>query len=240
LCEAFARGAGGRVVTGAPLELAPGPAAFYDVRGVEHLWRQAIRDGRTWYYMDNAYFDAARDRLYRAARNAVQADGLGEPDWARWRALGINIGPWQRHGTHVLICAQSDDYLSLMGETAWTGRAVEALRRHTDRPIIVRRKNVRRHLAEDLRDAWAVVTFTSSAAIEALLAGIPAFCTGRCAASPMGLAELGQIEHPRYPEDRERWAAGLAAAQWSIDEIAAGVAWHALHGRGTGGGNDGG
>ena len=228
LCEAFAKGAGGRVVKGAPAHLLPGPAAFYDVRGIEHLWRQAMREHRPWYYMDNAYFDKVRGLYFRVGKNAVQCDGLGPRDWERWKALGIELAPWRKGGEEILICAQSEEYYTLFGETAWVGRTVERLRRHTDRPLKIRRKEVRRALAADLKSAFAVVTFTSSSAVEAIIAGVPAFCTGRCASSPMARDDVGHIEWPLYSDDREHWAAALAASQWTLDEIERGVAWRAL------------
>jgi hypothetical protein len=42
------------------------------------------------------------------------------------------------------------------------------------------------------------------------------------------LSDLAQIETPYYPEDREPFLWNLAAQQWTIKEICAGVAWQAL------------
>lgn len=54
--------------------LAEGAAAFYGVRPAwRHLWEQARREGRTWYYLDNAWFDVARERYFRVGINAVQS-----------------------------------------------------------------------------------------------------------------------------------------------------------------------
>jgi hypothetical protein len=228
LLSAFARGCGGRLAEGAPERLAPGAAAFYDVRGLEHLWRQACDEGRRWYYLDNAYFDIARDRLYRVGVDAMQDRGLGLPDWKRWAALGLPVAPWQRRGRHIVVCRQSAEFLALVGAPWWLGHTLAALEAATDRPIVVREKGEARALAEDLKGAWALVTHSSAAAVEAVLAGVPVFCTGFCAARTMGLSELAMIERPRRPDGREIWAATLAGLQWSAEELADGTAWRML------------
>jgi hypothetical protein len=58
---------------------------------------------------------------------------------------------------------------------------------------------------------------------------VPVFPLGKCAASRMGLSDLARIETPYYPGDREQFLWNLAAQQWTLDEIAAGEAWRALH-----------
>jgi len=238
VCQAFVEGAGGgKVWQPAPRSLGPGGAAFFGVtEATEHLWKQARAEQRDWFYLDNAYFDAARGRMLRATRNATQASGFEPPDWPRWAALGVPIRPWRRHGRHVLLVAQSQTHMRCVaGQRGnWWREALELLRRHTDREIVVRgwRSNKRAlaaTLTEALHDCWALVTWSSAAANEALLAGVPVFTAGRCAASPLGLADLTRIETPVYPDDRVRWAAALAGRQWTLEEMRAGMAWHALH-----------
>ena len=53
--------------------------------------------------------------------------------------------------------------------------------------------------AAALRGAWALVTCASNAAVEALLAGVPVFCTRPCAAYRMGKADVAEIETQRCP-----------------------------------------
>jgi hypothetical protein len=51
------------------------------------------------------------------------------------------------------------------------------------------------------------------------------FVTGLCAATPMASGELSRIESPSCLEGRAEWAAGLAGAQWTEDELRSGAAW---------------
>jgi hypothetical protein len=237
VCEAFVHGAGGQgVCQPPPQRLRPGAACFFGVtEPTRHLWHQARRENRDWYYLDNAYFDTVRGRLFRAVRCGVQATGLERPDWRRFARLGLEIQPWKRTGRHILVVVQSNTYMSVVAGkgSGWWENALAEIRMHTDRPIVLRgwRSNkmaLAKTLRESLVDCWALVTWSSAAANEAILAGVPVFVAGECAASKMGLSDFSRIEFPVYPEGRARWAAALAGQQWSLDEFRKGVAWRAL------------
>ena len=233
VCEAFAQGAGGVVNLNVPPVLEPGAAAFWGVVGLEHLLRLAIAEGRDWFYGDNSFFDAGRGKLYRFSKNTVQAGTLLPPDHDKLKALGVQIEPWRKDGRHIVVVEQSEHFLKLMGQDYWLPRVLRELSRFTERPVRVRqwsRDKVKaaRGLREDLKDAWALVTHMSAAANEALLAGVPVFVSGLCAATPLASGELSRIETPTYPDGREDWAAGLAGAQWTLDELKRGEAWRVL------------
>ncbi len=207
--------------------------AFYGVVGIEAVFAKTRESAKTWFYGDNAYFDRLRGTHFRFARDALQIAEAQRPDWARWRAIGLGMAPWQR-GRHVVVVEQSSHHLRLSGGgEAWLGGTLTRLASLTDRPIRVRRWNrdkggAASSLAADLKDAHALVTHTSAAANEALLAGVPVFVTGPCAASPLASGSLEGIESPRYPDGREEWAAGLANSQWTLEELRSGAAWRRL------------
>lgn len=229
VCKAFAAGAGGRVVTTIPRQLLPGAAAFYGVRpDWLHLWNQAKAEGRDWFYIDNGYFGSG---TFRVARNAVQA-AQQQPDRRRLEALGVRIAPWRREGNHILVCPQSPEFMATVAgiRCDWPGDVTTMLRMVTDRPVRVRFKGDATPLAADLAGCWCVVAWSSNAAVEAIRAGIPAIVMGESAAAPMAGSQLAQIHAPPTPDGREEWAAGLAASQWSLEEMKSGKAWGALHG----------
>ena len=233
-CAAFAWGCGGRVVDNAVL--GEGALALF---GSVKLWpmlEQARREGRDWYYGDHGYFHRS-DRFgletgyFRVTRNRFQHDGVSGPaDHARARALRLEVRPWRTTGSHILVCPPDAVFADLMGldAKAWEMDVMIAIRKHTDRPVRFRDRlsaTKGRTLEQDLRDCWAMVTFMSNAAVEAVLAGIPIFALGNCAALAMGSSDLAKIEAPSMPEGRERWAAVLAANQWTLREIADGLCW---------------
>ena len=218
--------------------LLPGDVAIYPKPEHWPVLTEARAEGRTVYYADNGYLAAGHWQGYFAiTRNDSQVDGrpdadLGQAGPERFERLGIKIKPWRRRGRHILICPPGEVFASLRGfdHQAWLDAVMATIVDHSARPIRIRRKPIRRRelrrqlpLAADLDDAWAVVTHSSKVAIEAVLAGIPAFVTAPCASRAMASADIGGIEAPHYPAGRAEWAFNLAANQWTIEEIAAGV-----------------
>lgn len=237
--EAFVAGCGGRMDPNSralPPQL--GSVAFYGIRGIEHLLSAAQADGRDWYYGDNAYFDCARGTHFRFAKNAFQQTDTSriEPQFTRMIKLGVRVQPWRAPGRHIVLVEQSAPYYTSVGQSqSWAELAKAEIVKHTDRPIVHRawdsnKTKLAATLHEDLRDAWAVVTYSSAAANEALLYGVPVFVSEKSAASPLSSGPLSQIENPQRPEGRGEWAARLAALQWTIDELRIGAAWRALNG----------
>lgn len=236
ILDAFCAGANGSVAESLT-QLLPGPAAFYGVVAeTKHLWTQAKAEGRDVIYIDNAMFDATREVYFRATKNRLQHSGLGYSDCKRFDALNLEIKPWRRVGTHVLICPQSDQFMrDVVGYPgSWLKDTVDALERLTDRPLRIRpwtgnKRTWYQSLPEDLKDCWALVTFSSASAITAMLSGIPAIVTADdCVSAPMA-GKLGQVERPPMPESRREWAGLVADNQWSLGEMRAGLAWRMLN-----------
>ena len=255
VCTAFAKGTGFPIVPPAPL-LCGGVIMYGALRGLLPTLRQAQREGREWIYQDNAYFLPGKTEAsyFRITRNALQVDGSGPvPSGGaeRWSRLGLAIKPWRTSGAHIVVCPPGRLFGATFGFSAddWLEQTLETLRKHTDRELRVRAKmswndakgadilnlrgavktSVPKPLADDLASAWAVVTRSSNAAVEALLAGVPIFATEPCGASAMGLSDLTQIEAPRTDGDREHWAAVLASNQWLLSELRDGTAWKMLN-----------
>jgi hypothetical protein len=236
ICRAFAQGCGGQVVTDGKLR--DGDAAFFGVDASNaDIFRAVKRDfmARDWYYIDNSYFDVCRQAYFRVTRNRLQHGGVGGSDGKRFSAFGIPIEPWRESGEHVVYCPQSGSFMRDVEGVFydWTRAALDESARYTQRPAVIRpwssdKGRLSRTLAADLAGAHALVTWSSAAAITAVLAGVPVVCMGRCAASPMGCA-MDQIEAPSLPDDRERWAGLLADNQWTLDEFKSGAAWARLN-----------
>lgn len=226
--RAFAKGCHGHVDTSGVLQ--PGPVALF---GSLHRWpllQQAIKARREWFYGDHGYF--GRFEYYRITRNAYQHDGTGSAGPERFQSFHRTVQPWRKTGQHVLVCPNSAGYFALFGlhVDQWIADVTQRLRASTDRPIRLRWKQpYGSKIERDLQDCWAVVTYSSAAALDALIAGVPVFSLATfSAAYRMGLSDLSRIESPAYPEDREPFLWNLAAQQWTLDEMASGLAWGAL------------
>lgn len=234
ICRAFVEGAGGAIVAQSA-QLFDGPAFFYGVdESNVHLWRAAKARG-DYFYCDNSYFDGARQSYFRVTRDALQHSGRGTSTGARFAALGIEIQPWREGGRHVVVCPQSEPFMRLVVgyPRDWFVDTVSALQSLRPRvPIKVREWNrdksaLAATLGDDLAGAKALVTWSSAAAVTAVLAGVPVVVmSDDCAVAPMSGNLYRLDELPRPP--RENWAGVLADNQWTLAEMRDGTAWAAL------------
>lgn len=163
--------------------------------------------------------------------NAYQMREIRDVPADRWKALDTPLWPWSRNGRHIVVAEPSPTYQRFHGIEGWTERTLERLKQLTDRPIVVRDKEMQRHgrkLHEDLKGAHCLVTHGSNAAVEAVIMGTPVFVHPDSAASLVGLTDLSGIEAPVYP-DRERWTHSLAYAQFSEREMVDGTLWRLLN-----------
>lgn len=233
MAYAFAKGCGGTITDDLDY-LFEGPVALFGSPPAWPLLRRAQEAGREWYYIDHGYFH--KGKYYRITKNAYQHDGRGTSTGVRFRAFQrLKIQPWRTEGNHIVLCPNSAAHFALHGLDVdqWLRDVLTTLRQHTDREVRIRWK-VQRHerpIAEDLVNAWACVVFSSAAALDALIAGVPVFTLAPFASTVrMGLSDLAQIEQPVYPEDRESFLSVIADNQWTLQEMLQGIAWRALQG----------
>lgn len=191
-----------------------------------------------------AYTSCGWDGLARRGRYYDGADG-----GARWRARhGDLMKPWalgraplalvigQVRGDAALYGVDFDRWqqevcdqlLTLGWDVAY--RPHPLMRRHNRETCPVGAGMTLGGLEDDLARAGLVVTFNSTAGVEAVLAGVPTVVMdeGGMAWDVALHAIPGPDEQIMAEPDRESWAHRLAWAQWSLDEIASGAAWAGL------------
>lgn len=198
------------------------------------------RDGGRWAGYHKIVVDARHPTAY-FRRQTKPHDRIG--------AFHVEPQPW-RNGMHVLLAGMGDKGAQAegFGPNQWEIAAVAEIRKYTTAPIIYRPKPSwkaakpilgtafsaphARELADDLRDCMAVVTHHSNVAIDAVMAGVPAFCWGGVATElcSQDLSDLAALRRFSWPSAAERmqWAADLAYTQWNIAEMARGDAWNYL------------
>ena len=231
IAKALARCTGGRIVYDDSDPIG-GWAGFGDPANWGSL-QKAIRLGMPWYYGDHSYFHHGRKRFFRFTKNAFQHTGIGQPNYHRLADFFTSAAPFKKEGRYILICLHSENFHLRVGAPLPSYlEALEAkIRMFSDREIVVRSKQSETKFHDELKGAWAVVTHSSACAIEALMRGVPAFCTADCAASLFALREPINVERPLYPSEDERmhWAGVLAANQWTLEEIQNGTMWRQIH-----------
>jgi len=200
-----------------------------------------------------------RNETFKVGINGVnrEADFANqEVDNERWKKLNIELKPWRSTGDSIIICGQhhkSHQWRNNPSMNVWFEQQVNELRKHTDRPIIIRPhprntigldvskwKNVTKVLPqrdyntvddtdfkETLKHAWAVVNYSSNPAMMAVFNGVPVFVSEQSLCYDVGNINLSNINNPNKP-DRKNWANKLAYTEWTTEEIKQGLPWERI------------
>lgn len=201
------------------------------------------KQGRNYYYIDTGYIgnlDKRKD-WHRVVKNGMQHSSprydLPE-DRFKKIAQGkdyLSFTDWKKDGKAILIVTPSDKPCAFYGinRDTWVEETVKKVKENTDRPVIIRDKGLRRerigrnsiyHQMED-DDVFAVVTYNSIAATEAIGFGIPAFTLAPNAADEFCKKDLTEIESPLYSDSEKviKWQHWLGYCQYTPAEMAEGI-----------------
>ena len=202
--------------------------------------------GRRWIGWDRGYVRRVfatwlprgeNGGYYRWHVNRYQMHSVRKVPADRWKALipgnsvdprEIVLHPWKPLGRHIVVAMPSPTYSrSHDGAETWLGQTLRQLRSLTDRPIVVRDKESKKPLQDDLRGAHCLVAHGSMAAVESVILGCPVFVHPDSAAALVGRTDLSKIEDPIYP-DRMAWLHSLAYCQFSEPELIDGTLWRLI------------
>lgn len=215
-----------------------------------HHRRQIIRHQRDrgcrYLVMERAYIaDRFRwislgfDGLNGYAKFPVINDG-----GVRWnKHFGGLLKPWKYGGDYALLIGQvpGDAAIANVNIDEWYDQIAKGLRLQGKRvifrphPVAIERRMVRAPhevefdmgtLQESLADASMVVTYSSNAGVDAVLAGVPTVACDR-GSMAWDVAAHDLSERLVRPS-REAWAHAMAYKQWLPEEIANGTAWEHL------------
>ena len=212
--------------------------------GKRKLIHECWKNNHTFYYMDSGYIGNYKSNInrfgwklfHRIVKNDVQHNNIIDKPDDRWRKLEYPIENL-KSGRHILLVTPSEKPCKFYGidRNTWVYETVAEIKKHTDRPIIIRDKSPRRQrltktIFEDLNDCHALVTYQSIAAVESVLYGVPAFTLAPTAADPVCDKDLSRIETPTK-QDKDKiykWACHLAYGQFHVDEFKNGSAHRLL------------
>ena len=212
--------------------------------GKRKLIKQCWENNKTFYYMDSGYVGNYKSKTnphgwkfwHRIVKNDLQHNEIIDRADDRWRKLNYPIRK-RKQGRHILLVTPSEKPCKFYGidRDTWVEDTVAEIKKHTDRPIIIRDKaprqqRITRTIFEDLNNCHALVTYQSIAAIESVLYGVPAFTLAPTAADPVCDKDISLIEQPT-PQDNDKiykWACHLAYGQFHVDEFKDGTAYRIL------------
>lgn len=177
--------------------------------------------GSAFVFMDHAYFNRGYENgNFRVLLGEIHQTGVT-------RGLQGKTPPikdWKQ-GSKVYVIPIAPNCAIWHDAEHWTTETVSAIRKFTDREVIVKPKNGI-PMGRLLHDAWGVVAHSSVAAVEAAQNGVPVFGPETSPGFPVS-APIEDIEKPVFP-DREDWLKTLAHSQFTLDEIRSGKAWATL------------
>ncbi len=172
--------------------------------------------------------------------NADFCNAEAPPD--RWQMLDYKVRPWIKRPTGpVLVCGQlpRDTNVQDLDHVGWCRWAVRWLQDHKFKVLFrphPREKEPeiygidpdlwdKRKMRVALKDARCLVTWNSTSATEAAIAGVPVIaCSPDSFARAVAGHTIEAVAAPPMP-DRRAWLAGLGYAQWSREEMDSGAAW---------------
>ena len=201
------------------------PVCWGVLRNSKKILDDAKCNDQHFIYIDHAYFNRGHGNSYRICVNSYESNTMKSCPHKRSELLNVSLEPWNKQGDKIIVCPPTEYFAEAHLVHGWLHKTLNFLKLHTDRKIVVRKKPKPGEnaipLAEQLKQAHALVTHSSNVAIEAACLGTPVFVSETSAASPIGLTDLSLIETPIYP-NRTMWINNLAYCQFNLDEINSG------------------
>jgi len=221
------------------------PVSFRSMTKRKEIWR-CWEVGRDFYYIDNGYMGNLEKKkyFYRVVKNNVQHTKIKDVPADRFNSL-VSFAPYMKytgrkdpknHNGPILLVTPSEKPCAFykIDKATWVEETIAELKKHTDRPIIIRDKGLRFERIKEnsvahqcKRDrVHAVVTYQSMAGLEAMHYGIPAFTMAPSCIDEVANKDLSKIENPFYPTENDflRVLYYLAYCQYSLEEMSSGVA----------------
>jgi len=240
--ESFVRGCGGQITTWSKTETTPTPVVLRGITKRKQM--DACRaTGKDFYYIDTGYFGNGKKKLYhRITKNDVQNFGpvVDRPS-DRFNRTGVQLKKVRADGSKILLAPPSQKLLNLydIDLETWLEQTLTEIRAHTDREVVIRRKQGRSARINDDtiemaldQDIYCLITYSSIAASEAILHGKPAITLGPNAAAAVCSTSIAEIEKIYRPSQQEvaNWAHHMAYCQFTEVEMRDGTAWRILQG----------
>ena len=222
------------------------------LRGTEKLLWVAKEQKINFYYIDHSYFFRAdkhkknkitNDWSYRVCLNQENLnflvnDKLNTPDVNRIQKNKNLILPRKivkTTGNKILICPPTyaiARYYKFKNDDVelWLNDTIKTIKQQTDKEIIIRYKDSKTPYIKDFENAYCIITYQSTLAIEAILQGIPSFCSEHSCATPVSTTtlDLNKIKLPTMIEI-ENWVTSLLANQFTMDEFKNGIAFKVIN-----------
>ena len=132
----------------------------------------------------------------------------------RFQEMGLKpISKWNENG-HILIAKQNH-------HLDWYKETIDKLKGITKKKIRIREFDANKHtpLKDDLKGAFALVTYNSTCLYQAVLNKIPVFCHSDCPAAPFFETDLSKINKAVKIEDPIPFLSNVTYTQFTLEEM---------------------
>lgn len=203
--------------------------------------KHCIETNRNFYAIDTGYMQPGSKKDYhRITYNGLQNTGPLIPrDNNRLRLLNYTSSS-PKTGRKILVCPPSDKVMKFYDQDldTWMKITIAEIKKHTDRPIEIRKKPSRTDRVTNNTiwqalddDVYCLVTYNSIAATEAFLYGVPAIALAPNAATVVCNTSIEQINKLNVPTPdlQLQLAKHLSYCQFTSKELRDGTAWRILN-----------
>lgn len=197
------------------------------------------KTNRDYYYIDTGYLgNTEKKKLWhRIVKNDVQhLHPIFDLPSDRFEKVVqgydyFKFNSWKKDGKAILLVTPSNKPCKFydIDRNSWVEETLATIKEHTDRPIIVRDKPIRKNRVKTSSifnqfhedDIFAVVTYNSIAAVEAISYGLPSFTMAPNAADCLSSRDLTKIDNPEYPDVEKviQWQNWLGYCQYSYEDL---------------------
>ena len=241
ILQSFVQGAGGQISSWSKEENTLTPVVLRGITKRKQM-DTCRANGREFYYIDTGYFGNGKKKNYhRITRNDVQNFGpVRDRPADRFDCTGVSLKKVRAEGSKILLAPPSQKLLNLydIDLETWLNQTLAEIRAHTDREVVIRRKQGRSTRINDdtiemalSQDVYCLITYSSIAAGEAILFGKPAITLGPNAAAAVCSTSIAEIETIKRPslDEISAWARHMAYCQFTEAEMRDGTAWGILN-----------
>jgi len=241
ILQSFVQGAGGQISSWSKEENTQTPVVLRGITKRKQM-DTCRANGRDFYYIDTGYFGNGKKKNYhRITRNDVQNFGpVRDRPADRFDRTGVSLKKVRAEGSKILLAPPSQKLLNLydIDLETWLNQTLAEIRAHTDREVVIRRKQGRSTRINDdtiemalSQDVYCLITYSSIAAGEAILFGKPAITLGPNAAAAVCSTSIAEIETIKRPslDEIATWARHMAYCQFTEAEMRDGTAWGILN-----------
>jgi len=239
--QSFVQGAGGQISTWSKEALTKTPVVLRGITKRKQM-DTCKATGRDFYYIDTGYFGNGKKKNYhRITRNDVQNFGpIRERPSDRFDRTGVSLKKVRADGSKILLAPPSQKLLNLydIDLETWVNQTLAEIGAHTDREVVIRRKQGRSTRINDdtiemalSQDIYCLITYSSIAAGEAILFGKPAITLGPNAAAAVCSTSISDLETIKLPslDEISAWTRHIAYCQFTEVEMRDGTAWRILN-----------